>query len=278
MQIKCSYCGNFISDTDPVCPHCNAPNEGVKRTSGGVPHTIEELKTFVREKNIPVDKFRFFIGEDYRGPKAFGIYKDESSGNFVVYKNKSDGERSVRYEGKDEAYAVNEIYQKLKEQVSDYKNFRLQKEKSRGASSGHARTSADTGRSKGIPGVTNKVITVLVIAIAIALFLFSRISRCNSRESKSFYNYNGSSYMYDTGTSLWYLYNSLTDDYETVDAPTELEDSADDYFDHIEEYNTRTTDSSWDDDDDYDWGSDDWDSGWDSDWDSDWGSDWDSDW
>ena len=31
----------------------------------------------------------------------------------IVYKNKSDGSRAIRYQGLDEAYAVNEIYLKL---------------------------------------------------------------------------------------------------------------------------------------------------------------------
>ena len=53
---------------------------------------------------------------DVLQPKAFGIYKD-SDGNFVVYKNKGDGTRAERYRGKDEAYAVNEIYQKLRSEI-----------------------------------------------------------------------------------------------------------------------------------------------------------------
>ena len=47
MQIKCSYCGNFIEESDEKCPYCGAPNEGIKRTVTGTPHTIEELKAFV---------------------------------------------------------------------------------------------------------------------------------------------------------------------------------------------------------------------------------------
>ena len=54
----------------------------------------------------------FFIGKDIKEPKAFGIYKN-SAGDFVVYKNKSNGERVIRYQGTDEGYAVNELYQRL---------------------------------------------------------------------------------------------------------------------------------------------------------------------
>ena len=59
------------------------------------------------------------IGENYTSPMAFGIYKDDVTGHFVVYKNKPDGQRAVRYEGKDEAYAVNELYQKIRTMVAN---------------------------------------------------------------------------------------------------------------------------------------------------------------
>ena len=71
--------------------------------------------------NLPLEEMRTFIGEDYKGAKAFGIYKDETDGTFVVYKNKEDGTRAVRYKGSDEAYAVNELYQKMKERVATQK-------------------------------------------------------------------------------------------------------------------------------------------------------------
>jgi len=42
--------------------------------------------------------------KETRQPKTIGIYKDEK-GEFVVYKNKANGVRSVRYKGPDEAIA-----------------------------------------------------------------------------------------------------------------------------------------------------------------------------
>ena len=81
-----------------------------------IPQTIEELKAFCAEKGMPLEKMRFFIGENIQEPKAFGIYRDEND-RFVVYKNKADGSRAVRYSGPDEAYAVRELYLKLKSEV-----------------------------------------------------------------------------------------------------------------------------------------------------------------
>ena len=127
MLIKCKHCDNYFEDTKPECPICGAVNDQVVRTANGVPQTIEELKQFCESHNYPLDKMRFFIGIDYREPKAFGIYKDVVSGDFVVYKNKANGERAIRYKGIDEAYAVNELYQKIKEEVIKQKEFQARK-------------------------------------------------------------------------------------------------------------------------------------------------------
>lgn len=117
VKIKCDWCGSWINDFDQVCPNCGGVNNNYNRHANGVPQTIEELKAWAKEMNLPLEEMRTFIGEDYKGAKAFGIYKDETDGTFVVYKNKEDGTRAVRYKGTDEAYAVNELYQKMKERV-----------------------------------------------------------------------------------------------------------------------------------------------------------------
>lgn len=99
-----------------VCPEC-----GFEQQRGGIlltriPETIDELKAFCVEQGMPLERMRFFIGEDFKEPKAFGIFQADN-GDFVVYKNKADGSRAVRYQGPDEAYAVHELYEKLKSEV-----------------------------------------------------------------------------------------------------------------------------------------------------------------
>ena len=299
MLIKCSYCDNFINDTEENCPHCGAPNEGVKRTAGGVPHTIEELKAFVASNNIPVDKFCFHIGDNYQGPKAFGIYKDEVTGNFVVYKNKTDGSRAVRYEGSDEAYAVNEIYQKLKEQVNDYRSYRMDRGGSGNQSSAPAGNSNRPHRK--IP------ILAIIIVIFVSVYLLNQLRfallryqyRNYAYETPTYneyhYDYNGIPYMFSDATDTWYGYDDEGYAYETT-PPDDLIENADEYFDYIDDYNSSTIDSDWDNDDDYSWNwnddddsswswnnnDDDWswnsNNSWNSDWNSGWNSDWNSNW
>ena len=130
---RCPRCGALVLPTERFCAQCGAPleggaaravrtdeaiplpnNEEIPALAGqviAVPHTLEELKAYCYQKGMPLEKMRFFLDVDYRQPKAFGIYRDGDQ--FVVYKNKADGSRAVRYHGPDEAHAVGELYAKL---------------------------------------------------------------------------------------------------------------------------------------------------------------------
>lgn len=122
MKIKCEFCSVMYDDTLEECPHCGGKNENVRRGGIDAPITVEELKKWYEEQGLPpYEVTRFFIGIDYKEPKAFGIYKDENSGNFVVYKNKDTGARAIRYEGSDEAFAVNELWLRLKQEIISQK-------------------------------------------------------------------------------------------------------------------------------------------------------------
>lgn len=84
------------------------------------PETIEQLQKWYEDRNLPpYEVTRFFIGINCVEPRAFGIYKEGN--DFVVYKNKADGQRAIRYCGTDEAYAVNELYLRLKEEILNQK-------------------------------------------------------------------------------------------------------------------------------------------------------------
>ena len=99
MKVRCEYCKNYIDDSEERCSNCGAVNKDYKRTANQVPTTIDELKKWYEDHHLPpAETTRFFIGVDYKEPRAFGIYKDSYTGKFVVYKNKDDGSRAVRYE------------------------------------------------------------------------------------------------------------------------------------------------------------------------------------
>ena len=222
----------------------------------GIPKTIEELQQWYIDRNLPQEEVtRFFIGKNYEGPKAFGIYKDELTGEFIVYKNKANGDRAIRYQGKDEEKAVRELYLKLKEEIGNQK-------------SNNRRTS---GRKSSSFSLLNLIPVGLmgIVAAIIGITAFFTPQR-------GYYSYKDNYYYYQNGS--WYEYFDVSG-WNIVDEIGELKKDYKEYF-MSEEYMATydATDFSISpyyqeptvDDSDSDWSSSDsWDSG-STDWDSDW--------
>lgn len=261
MKIKCNFCGSMIDETGDHCPHCGAPLSGANRTASEQPKTIEELKAWYEAHHLPPEEItRFFIGKNITEPKAFGIYKNEV-GDCVVYKNKSTGERAIRYQGADETYAVNELFQRLKAEIVDQKANRpvivqqplLDK------------------KQKKRKGCLIAIVIFFVLGILMAIF--------DNSAPNGYYKYQGKEY-YHQGNS-WFYYDDATDDwYKTNESIDITDDNAKDYrsYNHSGKDFEQTTwydsgshndDSNWDNDSDWDSGNDSWDSG-STDWDSDW--------
>ena len=263
MRLKCEYCGAMIEETDQRCPNCGAPLSGANRTANEQPKTIGELQAWYVAHHLPPEEItRFFIGKNITEPKAFGIYKD-SNGDCVVYKNKSTGERAIRYKGSDEAYAVNELYQRLRAEIVDQKANRP---------------------APGLQPVLDKKKKRKGCGCMIAIFVFFLIAAIAALFDKTppngYYNYQGTQY-YHQGSS-WYYYDAGTDDWYKSSEDLDIDsDNADDYriyshegmdFESSSWYDAGSTSDDYDWDDDDDWGSSsssDWDSG-STDWDSDW--------
>lgn len=283
MKVQCPYCESTYEITEDKCPGCGAPNENALAGTRVVkdPATIEELQEWYKKRNLPPeDVTRFFIGKDYKGPKAFGIYRDGKK--VIVYKNKADGSRAVRYEGPDEAVAVREILVKLKETIKEQKaanNAKKQTSNNNRNNSGRNRQKrrGDSSVSWGIG---------IFIAVFVALFVMGAAS-----PDRGYYKYKNDTYYY---LNDWYKYDSALDDWTRTSDPFTDGEKARDYYesralpedadawdfedtdfysDWEEEQASHSSDYDDDDDDDYNWGSDD---SWDS-WDSG-GTDWDSDW
>lgn len=253
MKIKCDWCGSYMEDTQEKCENCGAVNEHMPRGAASVPKTIEELKAFCEARKLPLQEMRFFLGVDYKEPKAFGIYQD-NNGDFVVYKNKADGTRAVRYRGRDQAYAVNELYQKMKAEVMNQKAHAMNKQQ-------RARKKESNAKS---------IVIIALVVILVIMFVVKFMP------DKGYYEYEGSYYYYDSDD--WYWYNTAAEAWYPTQVDSELSGHYSDYhlsdFDY-EDYGVSDftqseyySDSDWDSDDDWDFGG-----SWDSDF-----SDWDSDW
>ena len=292
MKIKCDYCSNTYEDTLSECPNCGARNPVQKSVYSKDPKTIEELQEWYRARNLPpYGVTRFYIGVDYRNPKAFGIYEDED-GDIVVYKNKADGTRAIRYKGKDEAYAVNELFQKLKDEIVHQKAINNRK------------SSNSWSGGRGVAFMPFLLMFVAFWLMFASVYIPVAIRNYFVNKNNGYYVYDGKPY-YKDGSDWYvyydddyYVYSSGDTDY-TVSGWTETNkpseySSGDIKTDHYygydysalndwvsddSEFSDVSESDAWDDNHtsrSYDSGSDyDWDSS--DSWDSR-GTDWDSDW
>jgi hypothetical protein len=257
---NCAYCGTALGPGDEICPSCGAPNpHHVPGGEAGTrkPRTIEELHAFCESKGMPLEKMRFFIGINELSPRAFGIYREGD--RFIVYKNKSDGSRAVRYDGPDEAYAVNELYLKLLEE------HRLRQN---GGGSGGTRSSGARRRP-------SRNSTVIIIAVIVLYFLVQLVVGKLSHRKDGYYR-TGDDLYYRYGSS-WYMDSGYDDWVETDSFPMDdygsyyAGDDYDDSWGGSDFTESSTWESLKDSDSDSDWDTDydSWDSG-DTNWDSDW--------
>lgn len=238
MKVKCDACKHIFDGSLHACPECGGMNFSAvtaekKRTE---PLTIAELQKWYKDRKLPPSSVtHFYIGENTKNPKAFGIYQDKKSGKFVVYKNKASGERAVRYEGDDEAFAVKELHEKLKEEISKRK-------RSAAAENNIPDRNIDQGEKTGI---INKLVklesrigekfgllglilynilfyfTLLLLGAVFIFIIIAILAAIFSTEPKDgYYRYDGSIYYYISGDLCdkdlnWYTFD--TDENEWSD-------------------------------------------------------------
>lgn len=322
MNNKCPFCGSPVNEKDRYCTSCGEPNAHYKKpeddpaatsnseqgssvypysentnTSDSFsfdpnqpPKTIEELRAYAYGHNLPLDQMRFFIGENYTGARAFGIY--EENGEYIVYKNKSDGSRAVRYKGPDQEYAVNELYQKMRSEVLQRKKGKTSSNNAYHTSSGPTSGSKKRRSSKlTVSEILSAVVFCLILG---GVILFAFFDDSDSSSSDGYYYYNDD-YYYRQG-SYWFEYDEDSKNWNTTTPDSSFLDNYSDYYygyNYSDSYGAsdfggtdyyHNSDYGYyeyqggndDDDDDYnDWGNDTWD---DNDtWDAG-GTDWDSDW
>ncbi|MBR0464659.1 MAG: hypothetical protein IJJ23_09850 [Clostridia bacterium] len=222
------------------------------------PRTIDELRLYAQQKGMPLEKMRFFVGVNYTEPRAFGIYQDGD--RFIVYKNKASGDRAVRYHGPDEAYAVNEIFQKLLQECHNRGIYPDRTEQP----IDHEAVAKARRRAKLMNLLSGGVMAVVIIVIIASMYAFNKDNGYYRKDNTLYYRDGSSWYYYDDTYDDWYYYYGRLYDY-------------DDYYlgkSYSSSYggsNVRDSDT-WDDHHTSSSSSSDYDS-WDSsdtDWDSDW--------
>lgn len=216
MKVKCEYCGNYIDDTAESCSKCGAANAHLRRTNDETPRTIAALKAWCEERGLTAEKTRFFVGEDYKQPKAFGIFQN-GSGEFVVYKNKANGQRAIRYQGTDEAYAVNELWMRLQEEILNQRSHAL--ENSRKSLEQQARSVTRSYPSRQpVPHYTHQdssdaafIVRLFTgfLAIIIMISIMGGGSGKRAGTLRGYYQYDDKTYYFDDTSWSWYRYDSV---------------------------------------------------------------------
>lgn len=272
----CPRCGAVVRLEEKYCRQCGAPlwvepvgNAAADASGwvpGTVPVTIEQLRQFCAYNEMPLDRMRFFVGEDCREARAFGIYRDGDQ--CVVYKNKSDGSRAVRYHGPDEAYAVNELYQKLLDECHKRDIWPDGKSEAQAQQA----VQAKKHMRKAI------VMMVLMVVLIVGFMLVTGIMDHRRHAHDGYYRFDddglyylyGSSWYYDDPYYDWVLASQspyddygdyyLGDDYDSEWGYSDFEKS--DAWQDIRESERSSSHTSSDDYSSWDSGSTDWDSDW----------------
>ena len=173
-----------------------------------IPQTIEELRQYCLEQGMPLEKMRFFIGENKFEPKCFGIFREGEQ--IIVYKNKENGSRAVRYQGYDEAEACRILYEKIQEEIA------IRKSNTQAAS----------------PTRNSKASVLIFVVIMIVIFAVNILGRDRHRQGyyrvddDLLYCMDDTFYYYDNG---WMLYGGA---YDTIDDYYYDDYSNDYYYDY----------------------------------------------
>ena len=222
-------------------------------------NSVEELLQRAAERGMPLEKMRFFIGENRQEPRCFGIYHDEEADRWIVYKNKADGSRAVRYAGPDEAYAAQEIWEKINSEI-ELRRARLGSRK----------------KKKSLLGSVRNVLSVVVVCALLAFAAWD-VYQTIKAPNRGYYQVADDIFYYQN--DYWYYFDDYADDWTIYDAPEgddwyqgayygetyPFEDSRDDFSNSGYYEEPRDDSSSASDSDVFD--------SWDS-FDTNWSSDW----
>lgn len=210
----CGFCGQSIPDGLEVCPNCGAPvsesEAGLPRREG--PRSLDELKEYCREQRLSPEKLLFSIGRDSDEPRVNGIFQ-EPGGDYVVFRNKSDGTRLERYRGTDEEEAVQTLYPRLRDEL----------ERQRSAAFAASRGAGPVRRRSGCLSRPLLIIIVLVVVCSLVFTFFDK------RPSNGYYRFN-EVYYYCEGGDWYYYSSSMLDWLPAGSLDPELKDNFKDFF------------------------------------------------
>ena len=167
-------------------------------------NSVQEL--IERTQDMPLEKMRFFINEDKKEARCFGIYQEPDTGHWVVYKNKADGSRAVRYSGPDEAYAAQELWAKIQSEIELRRAKRPRK-----------LTKAEIIRER---------VRKIAIAVIIAILSFMVLRWVSRLPDRGYYRIDDGLYYFQN--DIWYFLDD--DGWEEYDEPVDYDWYAGNYY------------------------------------------------
>ncbi len=101
-----------------ICKNCGSRcDSGICKVCG-TPQNITALRNWVIENNAGIIPHNLVIGKESVDPFVCGLYVDESTRDYVVYRTNECGFSRLLYQGQDEATAVYSLFSKLRDDMS----------------------------------------------------------------------------------------------------------------------------------------------------------------
>ena len=220
MDKKMVYRPDLAEDATEFCPLCGAPvapeeksePEASPAQPETAPRTVEELLALCASFEADPAAYHFYIGEDEKDAVGYGLFVDEF-GDYVFYHNHRNQQRSIRYKGRDEAYAVGELYRRMKEARVFYRPVSRQEEG--GERRHHHSHSGQSGRQR--RKARRIRLAVAIGAAVVVCCVAAVVLRWRALQPKDGYYHCQGRYYY-LQQHQWYAYDSVMDNWEKTDA------------------------------------------------------------
>ena len=221
MDQKMVYRPDLAEDAEEFCPLCGAPvapeeepapEPAAPAQPETAPRTVTELLALCDSFEVDPAAHSFFIGKDEKDASGYGLFLDEF-GDYVFYRNHTDGRRAIRYKGRDEGYAVGELYRRMK--AAHVFRRPAARQESDESSRSHHHHSHRSHRQRRKARRMRRIIAAAVAVVA--CIVAAVVLRWQSLQPKDgYYHYQGRYYYLQH--RQWYAYDSVMDKWGKTEA------------------------------------------------------------
>ena len=213
MDQKMVYRPDLAEDATEFCPLCGAPvapmeepqPEATPAQPETTPRTVEELVALCDSFEVDPANHGFFIGKDEKDTPGYGLFLD-AFGDYVFYHNHSSGDRAIRYKGRDEGYAVGEMYRRMKAAHLFHRPAARQESDGSSRSQHHHshRSHRQRKKARRLRRIIAAAVAVVVCCVAAVVLRWRAL-----QPKDGYYHYQGRYYYLQH--RQWYAYDSVMD-------------------------------------------------------------------